>query len=304
MKTLCTTAFGLLALAAHAQDTPVSQVLDAPAAARPHALLVNIKGGFSLTTYTGGGYIGRDTDLTTGYSGGLSGAVRLGTRTALQVEAVYAGKGVQQDNYAHTYTGAAPPSRPGKNTYEAALHYVDFPLLLSYGPGSGSRHGWFAVAGPQLSLAFDKQETVRPMGVSNSDDYRETLNGDAKSLTRWGTGYVAGVGYQTSGGGAGIELRYSGDFSNVYRDGYGSGALYPGSGNRFHNGVIMLQVNLALRGGKWHRDWGRGGGYPSSTPTLDPPAPTPRARPQSFPRSESAPRPRAAPQPRRGTGDN
>lgn len=303
MKILCTMAFGLLALAARAQETPTQQELDAPAAPRPHALLVNIKGGFSLTTYTGGGYIGRDTDLTTGYSGGLSGAVRLGTRTALQVEAVYAGKGVQQDNYPHTYTGAIPPSRPGKNVYEAALHYVDFPLLFSYGPGSGSRHGWFMVAGPQLSLAFDKQETVRPMGLSDADDYRETINGDAKSLTRWGTGYVAGVGYQTSGGNAGIEVRYSGDFSNVYRDGYGSGELYPGSGNRFHNGVIMLQVNLALRGGKWHRDWG-GGGYSSPTPTLDPPAPAPRARPQSFPRAEPAPRTRPAPQSRQRMGDN
>jgi hypothetical protein len=268
---------GVLALAARpvcAQDT---------LAARRHPLLVNIKGGFSLTTYTGGGYIGRDTDLTTGYSGGLSGTVRLATRTAIQVEAVYSGKGVQHDNYAYTYTGAAPPSRPGKNVYEAALHYLDFPLLLSYGPGSGSRHGWFVVAGPQLSLAFDKQETVRPMGLSNADDYRETINGDAKSLTRLGTGYVAGVGYQTRGGGAGIELRYSGDFSNVYRDGYGSGALFPGSGNRFHNGIIMLQINLALRGGKWSR-----GGYPSPTPTLDPPAPAPRSRPQSFPRAAPA----------------
>jgi hypothetical protein len=284
MKTSLTLLAGALALTgrpAHAQDT---------LATRRHALLVNIKGGFSLTTYTGGGYIGWDTGLTTGYSGGLSGTVRLGTRTAVQAEALYAGKGVQQDGYAYTYTGPNPPTQPGKNTYEAALHYLDFPLLLSYGPGSGSRHGWFVVVGPQLSLAFDKQETVRPMGLSNADDYRETINGDAKSLTRWGTGYVAGVGYQTTGGGAGIELRYSGDFSNVYRDGYGSGALYPGSGNRFHNGLIMLQVNLALRGGKWSR-----GGYPAPTPTLAPPAPAPRARPQSFPRAEPAPHPRSVP---------
>jgi hypothetical protein len=288
MKTSLTILAGVLALTArpvNAQDSLTT---------RRHPLLVNIKGGFSLTTYTGGGYIGRDTDLTTGYSGGLSGTVRLGTRIAVQVEAVYAGKGVQHDNYAYTYTGATPPSRPGKNVYEAALHYIDFPLLLSYGRGSGSRHGWFVVAGPQLSLAFDKQETVRPMGLSDADDYRETINGDAKSLTRWGTGYVAGVGYQTSGGGAGIEVRYSGDFSNVYRDGYGSGALYSGSGNRFHNGVIMLQVNLALRGGKWHRDWGNGG-YSSPTPTLDPPAPAPRPRPQSFPRVEPAPSRRSVP---------
>ncbi|MGI4875186.1 MAG: porin family protein [Janthinobacterium lividum] len=293
MKPLFTLAFGLLALAARqgrAQETPT---LEAPVVPRPHALLINLKGGLNLTTYTGGGYIGWDTGLTTGFSAGFSGTQRLSARTAWQVELVYSGKGVQQDNYWYQYAGPVPPTKPQANVYEAALHYLDLPVLFSYGPGSGSRHGWFIVAGPQLSLALDKQETVRPMGISDADDYRETLNGDAKSLTRWGTGYVAGVGYQVAGGGAGIELRYSGDFSTVYRDGYGSGALYPGSSNRFHNGVIMVQINIALRGGKWRWDWGHGGSYPYPHPDSSP-TPEPRSRPQSFPRAEPTPRPKAA----------
>ena len=187
--------------------------------------------------------------------------------------------------------------------YKAALHYLDLPVLLSYGPGSGSRHGWFAVAGPQVSLAFDKQETVRPMGITGADNYRETISSDAKSLTRWNLGYAAGLGYQATGGWAGIELRYSGDFTNVYRDGYGSGSLYPGSGNRFHNGVLMLQLNLALRGGKvnWFPGHGRQDDY---RPTNSSPAPAPHSRPQSFPRAEPAPSrpqsfPQAAPAPQR-----
>ena len=306
MKTSLTLVAGLLALAARpaqaqfkAELFPEAQAKqDAFDVARPHRLLINLRGGLNLSTYTGGGHIGWDTGLTTGYSGGLSGTVRLTARTAWQVEAVYSGKGVQQNPYWHQYQGAVPPAPPGNNVYEATLHYVDFPMLFSYGPGSGSRHGWFVVAGPQLSLAFDKQETVRPMGVSNADDYRENLNGDAKSLTRWGTGYVAGLGYQAVGSLMGIELRYSGDFSNVYRDGYGSGALYPGSSNRFHNGVLMLQVNLALRGGKvqWLPGRGtRGNSLPSSP---EPALPTPRSRPQSFPQPRPESAPRQQPQPR------
>ncbi|NML66239.1 PorT family protein [Hymenobacter sp. RP-2-7] len=244
--------------------------------ARPHRLLVNIKAGFSLTTYTGGGYIGWRTGLTTGYSAGLAGAVRLARRWAAQAEVLYAGKGVQYDTYWYRGGSNWPTSQPFDNVYEAALHYVDLPLLLSYGPGSGSRPGWFVVAGPQLSLAFDKQETVRPGSVSNADDYRETLNGDAKSLTRWGRGYVVGLGIQAQPSGVvGVELRYSGDFSNVYRDGYGSGALFAGSSNRFHNGALMLQVNIGLRGGKVQR-----GGLPiESGPGEFPPPPSQQVAP-------------------------
>jgi len=263
-----------------------------------HPLLVNLKGGLNLSTYTGGGYIGWDTGLTTGYSLGLSATQRLTVRSAWQIELVYSGKGVQQDHYQYSYHGAGPPTAPDANIYEAALHYLDLPLLFTYGPGSGSRPGWFVAAGPQLSLAFDKQETVRPMGLSAADDYRETISGDAKSLTRWGQGYVLGVGYQTAEGNAGVELRYSGDFSNVYRDGYGSGALYAGSGNRFHNGVIQLQLNLALRGGHWVRGRGSDGWHNYNTsPDYDSsPTPAPRSRPPSFPRP--APAPSSPPRPR------
>lgn len=264
-----------LALAAQAQELP---------APLRHPVLVNLKGGVSLSTYTGGGYIGWETGLKGGFTGGFLATRALSARSAWQVELLYSRKGAVAYDYYHIYAAPAPSSGPKENTYRSELHYLDLPVLLAFGPGSGSRTGWYVAAGPQLSLALDKQETVVPDGVGNSNSYEENLNGDAKSLLRLGAGYVVGIGRQWSG--YGIELRYSGDITNVYRDGYGSGALYPGSGNRFHNGVIQLQVNLALRGGKWRWDWGKGGGYPYPH---DGPVGTPE--PRQRPRAQPQPRP-------------
>jgi len=269
-----------LALAAQAQELP---------AAPRHPVLINLKGGASLSTYTGGGYIGWETGLKGGFTGGFSATRALSARSAWQVELLYSRKGAVAYDYYHVYAAPAPPSGPKENIYRAELHYLDLPVLLTVGPGSGSRTGWYVAAGPQLSLALDKQETVVPTGVGDSDSYEENLNGDAKSLVRLGAGYVLGIGRQWSG--YGIELRYSGDITNVYREGYGSGALYPGSGNRFHNGVIQLQVNLALRGGQWRWDWGTGGGYPYP---YDGPVNTPE--PRQRPRYQPQPRPQPRPQ--------
>ena len=205
---------------------------------------------------------------------------------AWQAELLYSRKGAVAYDYYHVYAAPAPPSGPTENIYRSELHYLDLPDLLTIGPGSDSRKGWYVAAGPQLSLALDKQESVVPEGVGDSDSYEENLNGDAKSLVRLGAGYVVGIGRQWTG--YGIEQRYSGDITNVYRDGYGSGALYPGSGNRFHNGVIQLQVNLALRGGKWRSDWGTGGGYPYPYDgPVNTPEPRQRPRPQPQPRPQT-----------------
>lgn len=257
-----------------------------------HPVLVNIKGGFNLSTYTGGGYIGWETGLKGGFSAGLLATRALSARSAWQVELLYSRKGAVAYDYWHTYAAPAPPTGPRDNTYRSELHYLDLPVLFTYGPGSGSRHGWYLAAGPQLSLAFDRQETVVPANLSDADSYRETLDSGARDLTRWGLGYAAGIGYQATGGGAGIELRYSGDFTNVYRDGYGSGALYAGSSNRFHNGVIQLQVNLALRGGHWVR--GSGGWQDAVPHDVSPPSPGPQPRR----RPEPSPQPQPKAQPR------
>lgn len=274
---LAVLGLSLLALATQAQEL---------AAPLRHPVLVNLKGGVSLSTYTGGGYIGWETGLKGGFTGGFLATRALSARSAWQVELLYSRKGAVAYDYYHVYAAPAPPSGPKENIYRSELHYLDLPVLLTFGPGSGSRMGWYMAAGPQLSLGLDKQETVVPDGVGNSDSYEENLNGDAKSLLRLGAGYVVGIGRQWTG--YGIELRYSGDITNVYRAGYGSGALYPGSSNRFHNGVIQLQVNLALRGGQWRWDWGTGGGYPyPHDGPVNTPEPRQRSRAQPRPQPQT-----------------
>ncbi|MDO7885405.1 porin family protein [Hymenobacter cheonanensis] len=266
-----------LALAAQAQDLP--------AAALRQPVLFNLKSGFNLSTYTGGGYIGWQTGLKGGFTGGLSATRRLAARSAWQAELLYARKGAVRYDYWHAYArGHASnlPTASNENICRSELHYLDLPVLFTYGPGSGNRPGWYVAAGPQVSLALDREETVVPAGISDADNFKEIVGSGAEALTRWNWGYLAGIGYQIAGGNAGIELRYSGDISNVYRDGQGSGAFYAGSGNRFHNGSIQLLLNLVLSGGGWR--WGHDAFPDTPTPSAEPPR-----------RSESSPSPRPQP---------
>ncbi len=256
---------GSLALAARAQDLPAVGKLHQP-------ILVNLKSGFNLSTYTGGGYIGWQTGLKGGFTGGLSATRRLAARSAWQVELLYTRKGAVRHDYWHTYTrshAATLPPTSSENSCRAELHYLELPVLFTYGPGSGNRTGWYVAAGPQLGLAFDRQETVVPLGIRNAADYQEIVGKGPEPLTRWNWGYLAGLGYQIADGNAGIELRYSGDVSNVYRDGQGSGAFFSGSGNRFHNGTIQVLLNMVLSGGDWR--WGHDAfPDPPTTPATEP----------------------------------
>jgi len=277
-RTLAVLGLSSLALAGRAQDLPAAEPLR-------HPVLFNLKSGLNLSTYTGGGYIGWQTGLKAGFTGGLSATRRLSARSAWQVELLYARQGAVRHDYWHAYArwhGAALPPASDANICRSELHYLDLPVLFAYGPGSGNRPGWYIAAGPQVSLALDRQETVVPTAISNADDFREIVGSGAEALTRLNWGYLAGIGYQIADGNAGIELRYSGGISNVYRDGQGSGAFYPGSGNRFHNGSIQLLLNLVLSGEGWR--WGH---------DAFPDAPTPSAEPAQ--RSEPSPAPRPQP---------
>ena len=290
-RTLAVLGLSSLALVARAQDLPAA-VLRQP-------VLFNLKSGFNLSTYTGGGYIGWQTGLKGGFTGGLSATRRLSARSAWQVELLYARIGAVRHDYWHTYSrwhAANLPPASTENSCRSELHYVDLPVLFTYGPGSGNRPGWYLAGGPQVSLALDRQETVVPTNISHADDFKEIVGSGAEALTRWNWGYLVGLGYQIAGGNAGIELRYSGGISNVYRDGQGSGAFYAGSGNGFHNGSIQVLLNLVLSGGGWR--WGTDANdvFPdSSSPSAEPPQPReqPRVQPRQE-RSEQLPRPQPA----------
>ncbi|UOQ52780.1 porin family protein [Hymenobacter cellulosivorans] len=201
-------------------------------------LHVGLKTGLNLATYTGGA-IGRQTGWQPGISTGAVLGYPLSAGSGIQLEVLYSQKGAYQAGYRHTYQN--PALTAGSSTYRASLAYLDVPVLYTFGPGSNGQ-GLFAEVGPQLSLALHKRESVRPTGEAGSG-HEETLTTDHRALVPVAAGYVAGLGYQLSNG-LGAELRYSGDFTRVYRSGYGAGSLAPTASNNFHNGVLQLQVRF------------------------------------------------------------
>ncbi len=199
---------------------------------------VGVKAGFNLATYTGGGDIGRAAQLKPGFgAGGLAG-YGLSARTALQVEALYAQKGVFQEGYAYFYPGLGY-SR--SSTYRATLSYLDVPVLFRASTRPGGQ-GVFVEVGPQVSFALGRREYVRPTGEPAGTN-EVTLDTDRRALVPVGLGYVGGLGYQLANG-LGVAVRYSGDFTNVYKAGYGAGQLNPLASNKFHNGVLQVQVHF------------------------------------------------------------
>jgi hypothetical protein len=100
--------------------------------------------------------------------------------------------------------------------------------------------------GPQVSFANSKREYVHPTSEDPGGPSEETLDTNYSSLAPVTAGYVVGAGYRWATGkaaGLRVELRYSGDFTQVYRAGYGAGSLCPGGSNQFRNSVIQVQVS-------------------------------------------------------------
>jgi hypothetical protein len=175
-----------------------------------------------------------------GVAAGALLAYPLSGISGLQLEALYSQKGVHQSNYRHVYQD--PTFSSLDNTYRASLAYLDVPVLYTFGPGSNGR-GFFAAVGPQFSLALSKREFVRPQGEAVGGAHEEMLNSNRHALQPLAVGYVAGVGYQLANG-LGAEVRYSSDFTDVFRQGYGASMLSSTAGNNVHNGVLQLQVRF------------------------------------------------------------
>lgn len=219
--------------------------LAAPARAQLAAPHLGLKTSLNLATYTGGGYLSRQVDWKAGLAAGLVATYPLAASSGLQAELLYSQKGVRQDNY--TYSSAA--GRPASGTYLATLGYLDVPVLYTFGAGSGGRPGAFAEVGPQVSVALHKREAVHLVTDPLGGGRDELLDTEVRSLAPLSAGYVAGLGYQWQNG-LGAELRYSGDFTRVYRSGYGSGYLAAGSSNQLHNGVLQFQLRYLFSKGR------------------------------------------------------
>jgi hypothetical protein len=205
-----------------------------------------IKGGFNLSSYTGGGSIGTNTGFKPGFSAGVLVNYGLSDMTSLQIEGLYSQKGAFIDGASGYYDNNALTPYSNKQ-YRSTLSYIDVPVLFKVNTGEAGK-GFFFELGPQASFAVGLREFTRDQGSGAGSSSERDLSTDRNRLVPVGIGYVGGIGYQITSG-FGLGVRYTGDFSNVYKDGFGTGNAPLRSDNNFHNGVFQFQVHY-LFGGK------------------------------------------------------
>jgi len=211
--------------------------------AQSGVLKYGVKGGFSLSSYTGGGSVGTDTGFKPGFTAGVLVNYGLSDMTSIQVEGLYSQKGAFLNSISGMNNGTAFTNQQ----YRSTLSYIDVPVLFKVNTGEEGK-GFFFELGPQASFSVGSREFLRPQGDKAGSNNEVTLTRNSSAYVPVGIGYVGGLGYQITSG-FGLGVRYTGDFSNVYKDGFGTGAsMLPGT-NNFHNGVFQLQVHY-LFGGK------------------------------------------------------
>jgi len=202
-----------------------------------------VKGGFNLSSYTGGGDIGTSTGFKPGFAAGVLVNFGMTDNTSIQLEGLFSQKGVFIDNAQYVNN----KTQYNGYQYRSTLSYIDVPVLFKLNTGDDGK-GFFFNFGPQASFAVGAREFFRPQGVGTGSDQEINVSRGRDALVPVGIGYVGGIGYQITSG-FGLEARYTGDFSNVYKDGFGTGNAPLRGDNNFHNGVFQFQVHY-LFGGK------------------------------------------------------
>jgi len=134
------------------------------------------------------------------------------------------------------------------NEVHTTLHYVDVLVLAKITAGTGDGTGLFFELGPQASFLVgqrtydDKTDKNLPGNLGNSTN----------PFNKLPVGYVAGLGYQITSG-LGLGVRYTSDFSQVYKDGSttytGGGVSVTRANPNVRNTVFQFQVHY-LFGGK------------------------------------------------------
>ena len=208
-------------------------------------LKYGVKGGFNLSSYTGGGSTGPSTGFKPGFAAGVLVNYGLSDMTSLQIEGLYSQKGAFISNA--TYASGSTNAPYNGQQYRSTLSYIDVPVLFKVNTGEAGK-GLFFELGPQASFALGDREFFRPQGEKAGSPQEVTVYNTRDRMVPVGVGYVGGIGYQLTSG-LGLGLRYTGDFSNVYKDGFGTGSAPLQGSNNFHNGVFQFQVHY-LFGGK------------------------------------------------------
>jgi opacity protein-like surface antigen len=181
-----------------------------------------LKGGFNGSTFSGADSKG--SEYKAGFAAGAFLNFGLSDNFSVQPEFLYSQKGASVDNFLGT-----------NNTIKQTLGYLDVPIMFRYNIGEDGK-GFFVEAGPQGSFVLH-QRTFEEDGSGKEISGSRTTSTDG--LNKVAIGYVGGLGYQITSG-LQLGLRYTGDFSQIYKQENGAPNV--------HNSVFQFQVGYAFGG--------------------------------------------------------
>ena len=199
-------------------------------------LKLGLKGGFNGSTFSGSDSKG--SEYKAGFAAGGLLNYGFADMLSIQAELLYSQKGASQDDV---------PANG--NTTKTTLGYLDVPILFKVNTGEDGK-GFFFELGPQGSFVLHQRSFIEDNAgkqIGSSETSTDRLN-------KVVIGYAAGLGYQITSG-LGVGLRYTGDFSQVYKDGGSSttstvgGVAVTTTNPNIHNSVFQFQVHY-LFGGK------------------------------------------------------
>lgn len=232
---------------------------------------IGVIGGANLASFTGPDKT--DTKSKYGFSAGAAFNFGLSDLISIQPEIRYSQKGIKLGYNGENNSDASllKNSSNASGTFGQTLSYIDVPVLVRVNTGGSDRSGLFfefgpqgsfliaqrsfidsgdkatvVLAGPQRNNSNSTATTSPAMAVGNStDDFNKVV-----------IGYAVGLGYQLTSG-LSLGIRYTGDVSQVYKDGKGTADAfkpYQALGGTFtnpnvHNSVFQFSAGY-LFGGK------------------------------------------------------
>jgi opacity protein-like surface antigen len=185
---------------------------------------VGLKGGFNLATFSGEDSKG--SEYKAGFAAGALINFGVSDNFSIQPEFLYSQKGGSQDNI---------PFGTQNVTGKSTLGYLDVPIMLRYNIGEDGK-GFFVEVGPQGSFVLHQRTFFEDGSGKEIAGSRNTTTDDLNKVV---IGYVGGIGYQITSG-VQIGLRYTGDFSQIYKQQNGAPNV--------HNSVFQFQAGYAFGG--------------------------------------------------------
>jgi opacity protein-like surface antigen len=182
-----------------------------------------VKGGFNGSTFSGSDSKG--SEYKAGFAAGAFLNFGVSDNFSVQPEFLYSQKGASIDDYFGN----------SGTTYKQTLGYLDVPIMFRYNVGEDGK-GFFVEVGPQGSFLLHQRQFLEDNGGKEIAGSRSTSKDDFNKVA---IGYVGGLGYQITSG-LQLGLRYTGDFSQVYKQ--------ENNAPNLHNSVFQFQVGYAFGG--------------------------------------------------------